>query len=165
MSRAFRLTAPEPDEHSIQDAILRYLTLDPRIAWTERFNTGAHVLEETKPNGKKSRRFIRYAFKGCADLLGQTVDGRFLAIEVKTRSGRPTSDQERFLRKVNDNNGIGFVARSVEEVQRVLNCSGIKPPGVALEPAGGNKKADGMQHVGLEQGFVTDPIVSQQEMT
>ena len=128
MSSPFRLCAAEPDERTVQEAILRYLALDRRVAWAERFNTGAHVLEDTKPNGKKSRRFIKYAFKGCSDILGQTVDGRFLAVEVKARTGKQTTDQKRFLSQVNGNNGIGCVARSVEEVQHVLDAAEIARP-------------------------------------
>ena len=91
MSRPFRLQQPEVPENTIQDAILLYLAVDRRVAWAERFNTGASVIEGTTSNGEKSRRFIQYAFKGCSDIFGQLIDGRFLAVEVKTRTGRATN--------------------------------------------------------------------------
>ena len=167
MSKPFRLTALEPNEHAIQDAILRYLALDPRVAWAERFNTGAHVIDDAatlkarlldkftprlyavhkqpstlfavlrqfftdyyalKKSANSKRRFIRYAFVGCSDILGQTVDGRMLAIECKTRTKSPTPEQHDFLTNVNAAGGLGLVARSIEDVQHALNTAGIERP-------------------------------------
>ncbi len=103
-------------EGTIQAAILRYLRLDRRVAWVERFNAGAHLSEETRPNGKTRRRMIRFAFPGCSDLLGQLRDGRFLAVEVKTPRGRISPAQRAFLERVNANGGVGLVARSLDEL-------------------------------------------------
>ena len=47
-------------------------------------------------------------------------DGRFIAIEVKTEQGKLTPEQRLFLFKINENNGIGFVARSIEDVKKEL---------------------------------------------
>jgi len=58
---------------------------------------------------------------GSSDLVGWTKDGRMLAIEVKTRTGRVTEEQETFLMSVRDAGGIAGVARSVEEALRLLN--------------------------------------------
>jgi hypothetical protein len=57
--------------------------------------------------------------KGVADILGQ-YQGRFLAIEVKTRHGRLSDDQERFLEEAKREGGIAVCARSVEVVARAL---------------------------------------------
>lgn len=116
-SQAFRLKIQEPSESLIQDSILQYLKLDSRVAWAERFNTGAHVIDQPG----KPRRFIRYAFKGCSDILGQVQDGRFLAIEVKTRTGKATKEQAAFINMVRQNSGISVLARSVDDVQQALN--------------------------------------------
>lgn len=52
---------------------------------------------------------------GVADILG-IFNGRFLAIEVK-RPGNPlTRCQKHFLDSVNREGGIGFVARSIDDV-------------------------------------------------
>jgi hypothetical protein len=51
---------------------------------------------------------------GSSDFIGW-VQGRFLAIEVKA-GGEPTEAQEKFLNQVNEDGGIGIVARSVEDV-------------------------------------------------
>ena len=110
-----------PRESSVQAAVLCYLRLDRRVAWVQRFNTGAHVTEEIPLNGKAKRRFIRYAFPGCSDLLGQLRDGRFLAVEVKTRTGRVSAAQRAFLATVERHGGVAILARSVEDVSRMLD--------------------------------------------
>ena len=107
-------------EREIQSDILRYFELDRRIAWAVRMNVGGMTTES--PNG--NQRFIKFGFKGCADILGQTskaYDGRFLACECKSTTGKPTDDQKAFLSNVNNNGGIGFVARSVQEAQSELD--------------------------------------------
>jgi len=141
MSRPFRLQPLEVPESTIQDAILRFLQWDRRVAWAERFNTGAHLIEGTTGNGKKSRRFIQYAFKGCSDILGQLVDGRFLAVEVKTRSGRATKEQQAFLDKVDASGGVAVLARSVDEVKNALDavCDQRSRSPTAASVAGGRR--------------------------
>ena len=57
--------------------------------------------------------------KGIADILG-CWKGRLIAIEVKTPRGKLSEKQEQFLMEVNAAGGLGFVARSVEDVMREL---------------------------------------------
>lgn len=59
--------------------------------------------------------------KGVADILGILTDdktghGIFLAIEVKRPGQKLRPDQEKFLQRINDAGGIGFVAYSVQDV-------------------------------------------------
>lgn len=54
---------------------------------------------------------------GVADILGILPDGRLLAIEVKTLSGKLSSNQEAFLLAIRIRNGVAIVARSVEDVE------------------------------------------------
>jgi hypothetical protein len=73
-----------------------------------------------------------YRIKGVADILG-IYKGRFLAIEVKVKGKYPTREQKAFLERVNAEGGIGFVARSIEDVVAKLTTphSLVK----ALEPS------------------------------
>ncbi|CAK0748731.1 hypothetical protein CCP4SC76_1980004 [Gammaproteobacteria bacterium] len=48
-------------EQAVQRAILQYLALCPRVAWAQRFNTGATGWSYTTQAGVKRRRFIRIA--------------------------------------------------------------------------------------------------------
>lgn len=110
--KALKLTRPEPLESDIQSQILRALKIHPAVSWSGRFNSGAQVIGEGK-----ARRFVRYhTVKGLSDIIGQLVDGRMLAIEVKRPSGRVTDDQEAFINLVKNSGGCAFVARSVAEV-------------------------------------------------
>ncbi len=52
---------------------------------------------------------------GVSDILG-VILGRPLAIEVKSKLGRPSEDQKVFLEEFGHAGGIGFIARSVEDV-------------------------------------------------
>lgn len=53
--------------------------------------------------------------KGGADIIGISPDGRFLAVEVKTDTGRIRPEQAVFLKVVQEAGGISGVARSVEQ--------------------------------------------------
>jgi hypothetical protein len=123
MPRPFRLTRPEPPEHAIQDAVLRFLRLDARVAWAHRFNTGAVQIPRIDSQGRhRGHRFVRFAFPGCSDILGQLVTGHLLAVEVKRPSTKPTADQAAFLATVRDHGGLAVVARSVEDAQQALDA-------------------------------------------
>ena len=52
---------------------------------------------------------------GVPDIIG-IYKTRFLAIEVKTKRGMLSERQAIFLNNINAEGGIGFVARSVEDV-------------------------------------------------
>lgn len=61
----------------------------------------------------------RFQRNGVADILG-VWKGRLLAIEVKTKTGKLSSEQVEFLDQVNRFGGIAFAARSIEDCQREL---------------------------------------------
>lgn len=74
----------------------------------------------TDPAGQTIRRFVRYAFPGCADILGQRVTDHFLAIDVKSRGERIRPKQREFLEKVRRAGGPALLARGIPEVQTGL---------------------------------------------
>lgn len=119
--KPFDLTPLVPLERDIQAAILRYLAWDNRVAWVRRFNTGAHVIEDTKKDGTPTRRQVKYGFPGCADLLGQLVTGHLLAIECKRPGGRKRLEQREFLAQVRAAGGLGIFATSIDEVRAALD--------------------------------------------
>lgn len=53
--------------------------------------------------------------KGVPDILG-IYKGQFLGIEVKTEKGKVQPEQEAFLENIRKHGGIGFVARSLDDV-------------------------------------------------
>jgi hypothetical protein len=59
-------------------------------------------------------------FKGSSDLIGIGPGGRFLAIEVKTATGRPTEEQMLFLDLVETMGGIACLARSADDAMEAI---------------------------------------------
>ena len=98
-------------EKDIQKAILDYLLLKKIYCWKQH-NTGIYYQKEDK--------YIHAGMKGVSDILGVLPDGKFLAIEVKTKYNKPTKHQEDFLENIKLNNGVAFVARSIDDVQENL---------------------------------------------
>ena len=120
----FRLKPLVPSEHQVQTACLQYLAACPQVAWAERMNSGA--VKIPVPGGKD--RFIRYGFPGCADIIGQLKDGRFLAIEVKSRTGRATEAQDAFLKRVATSGWVSGIVRSTAQLQAIIAMSEVPAP-------------------------------------
>jgi hypothetical protein len=57
---------------------------------------------------------------GSSDLIGIAPGGRFLAVEIKTPTGKPTPEQTRFLEAVRARGGIAGIARSPVEALALL---------------------------------------------
>lgn len=109
----------EPKERDIHKLILDALRLHPAVARIERTNTGAGRFA-----GKdgKAGRFVRFGFKGQADLSGVASDGRVIAIEVKrprTR-GKLSVEQRDYLDLVRSTGGLAGVAASVAEAVAIV---------------------------------------------
>lgn len=73
------------------------------------------------PKSKKFRRTGMWHKNGVSDILGILNDGRFLAIEVKTKTGRASLEQKEFLAEISSRGGVSFIARDVTEVEHELN--------------------------------------------
>lgn len=67
-------------------------------------------------------RFIRFGVggNGGSDLIGWTRDGKFLAVETKSPTGKATAEQINFIEKVNSSGGVAGIARSVEDALRLI---------------------------------------------
>lgn len=53
------------------------------------------------------------------DMVGQRV-AVFTAVEVKSRTGRPTPEQTAFLKHIQDAGGRAGIARSIEDAERIV---------------------------------------------
>lgn len=60
--------------------------------------------------------------KGSSDVIGITPSGRFMAVEVKTASGRASDEQVNFIARVNEAGGVAGIARSPEEALQLLEA-------------------------------------------
>lgn len=72
-------------------------------------------------------RWTRYGVgRGGADLIG-LVDGRFIALEVKTGNAKATKEQKMFLDLIRANGGYAVVVRSVEDaLNAIRDCRATK---------------------------------------
>ena len=60
-----------------------------------------------------------YGSNGIPDIIC-CYRGRFVALEVKTDTGKPTKLQEAVIRKINRAGGTALIVRSVEDVKAAL---------------------------------------------
>jgi hypothetical protein len=89
----------------------------PRVAQCWRINSGTFA----ERNRDGSTRYIRAnTARGMSDIMGVLRDGRTLAIEVKSRTGRMRPGQEEFLQTIRQAGGVAEVCRSVEDAQKLL---------------------------------------------
>jgi len=102
-------------EKDIENLLLKYLNILPNtFAWK---NNTTGVYDEKRGVYRSTKN--KWAIKGVSDILG-IHNGRLLAIEVKTPSGRVSKEQQDFIDRVQQEGGIAFVARSVSEVRGML---------------------------------------------
>ena len=100
-------------EKQLQNAILHEFGTRPDMRlW--RANAGAVRI---------GRRFIRFGIPGQADLTGILPGGQRLEIEVKSPTGRQTSDQRAFQAMMERFGGLYVFARSVDDVRRAINAA------------------------------------------
>ncbi len=57
---------------------------------------------------------------GVPDIIA-CYKGRFVGIEVKNETGKTSPLQDVNLKMINDAGGIGIVARSIEDVRKVID--------------------------------------------
>ena len=119
--RSRREPAPDevrqPSEAEILRAILQLLRRHPKVALCWRQNSGTFA----ERNRDGSVRYIRAnTQRGMSDIMGAMMDGRTLAIEVKSRTGRMRPGQEEFLQQIRAAGGVAGVCRSVDDAVRLL---------------------------------------------
>lgn len=133
---AARLT--KRPERDLTNAILALLRAHGIAAW--RTGVGAY-----RASYQGRERFVRVGTKGMSDIVGiwptgiavsvlgpayprdrdgRYILGRFIAIEVKSPTGRVRPEQTAFLQTVTRAGGLGFVARSVDDVIDKLGLNG-----------------------------------------
>jgi len=103
-------------ERYIEAQILNYLRGQKIYCWK---NTSAGYFDAKI--GRFRKQSSPYAIKGTSDILGIIAVGRCLAIEVKSKYGKVSPEQLAFIKKINENGGLAFVARSLEEVIKCLS--------------------------------------------
>lgn len=59
------------------------------------------------------------ATTGVSDFIGILPNGRFFAIEAKAEGKKPTAIQQKFLKAIEDNQGISIVVAGEHEVEKL----------------------------------------------
>lgn len=97
-------------EGALQDAIRLALADEPGLViWRNNVGVAEH-------RGAR----VRYGLAvGSADLVG-ILNGRFVALEIKTPTGRASPEQKLWLALVRRHGGFAAVVRSVEEAQAAI---------------------------------------------
>jgi len=94
-------------ENAVQKSILDYLALKQVFHWRQ--NNGATY--DAKLGFYRSHTGI----KGVPDIIC-VIDGKFVGIECKTKSGRQSADQVLFQKRLEAAGGVYILARSVDDV-------------------------------------------------
>lgn len=110
-------------ESAVLSAVLKALAIHPAVGWVRRMNTGAFRIGEGR-----NARFFRAGFVGCSDILGQMKDGRFLAIECKSATGKLSEPQINFIDTVRANGGVAGMARNVDEALLIIKYGLMAAP-------------------------------------
>lgn len=114
MSTTFKLTRQKlviPESY-IEAQIFNYLKSAGIYCWK---NDSVGIFDPKRKCYRKSNNPNR--INGVSDILGVLPGGILLAVEVKSAKGVVSDDQKKFISAVISLGGIGFVARSVEEVR------------------------------------------------
>lgn len=91
------------NESDITKSILKYLKTLPRcFFWKEHGGI--------------------YGTSGIPDII-VCIDGRFIALEVKTQKGKTTPLQNAAIRKIHSSGGFVFVVRSVKEAKNAIDST------------------------------------------
>lgn len=91
------------NESDITKSILKYLKTLPRcFFWKEHGGI--------------------YGTSGIPDII-VCIDGRFIALEVKTQKGKTTPLQNTAIRKIHSSGGFAFVVRSVKEAKNAIDSA------------------------------------------
>lgn len=108
------------DEKTVKNQILAFLRLHGIFCWPN----DSVGLFDTK---RKAFRSAKHKLKGVSDILGVLPDGKILCIEVKRPKSKGKAAgvlsvyQEFFIANVLANNGIAFMAKSLDDVQSNLS--------------------------------------------
>jgi hypothetical protein len=80
--------------------------------------------------------------KGSSDILGCLPDGRFLAIEVKARSGYLSPEQKQFLAEIRGLGGLAVMVKSWQELDAILRREGYAAEDMPLFDEGGQHERE-----------------------
>ena len=98
--------------------LMRLIQIETSKIGCKLFRNNVGVLQD-----KRTGAYIRFGLcVGSSDLIG-FYNGRFVAIEVKKKGGKPTQEQMDFVAAVISDGGIGGIVYSVDEALDIIKYS------------------------------------------
>jgi hypothetical protein len=107
-------------ETDIQRSIMDFLHARGIFCWR---NNSTGIYDPVRKIYRKNTG--KYSINGVSDILGILPGGKFLAIEVKSASGKLSDDQKFFINQIKLKGGVAFTARSIEDVIVNLGLWGL----------------------------------------
>ncbi len=101
-------------EKAIENEIMNFLRAIGIFCWK---NDSVGIFDPVKKVYRSNQNQNR--IKGVSDILG-IIDGKFVAIEVKSETGKLRPEQKVFIQEIVSNGGVAFVARSLKEAAQTL---------------------------------------------
>lgn len=83
----------------------------------------------------KNKRIYHFRFQAQSNLNGMPdvlalYKGYFIGLELKKKGGEPTNLQERKIKTINENGGLGIIVDDIEDVSKLIrlidNCQGFE---------------------------------------
>ena len=100
----------EGPETKLVRSMIDYLNKRGHFAW--RNNTGKRQI---------AGRWISFGFPGSGDIFVVVQPhGRFLSVEAKVGTGKATELQQEFIDRVRASGGVAGVARSLDELDKLV---------------------------------------------
>ena len=111
-------------ETSVQRKIMLALSEAGCTVWRNE-TSGAWVGRVIHKDGQQvtlsNARLIKFGLAiGSSDIIGITPDGRFLAVEAKTDTGRATKEQLQFIESVQRAGGVAGIARCPADALQLI---------------------------------------------
>lgn len=103
-------------EKIIENSVLEYINKRPNWFAFKVQSTG--IYDPIKKVYRKSRNM--WHINGVSDILA-IHKGHFVAIEIKTKTGRLTDNQRNFISKIEGHGGTACVVRTIEEADFILS--------------------------------------------
>lgn len=107
-------------ENAIKNSICEWLGYQKCFFWV---SDRVGIFDPTRKVFRMNRS--PYRIRGVSDILG-IWKGQPLAIEVKTKTGKISPEQVAFLAMFRQSGGIAIVARSIDDVEKVLKPKEIE---------------------------------------
>lgn len=109
----FRLKKQEPSESDILNSIGEYLTVKKHFFFR---TNNAPVWQADGRGGGFFRKMSKWSVKGVPDFILIDDSGHFVGLEVKRKSGKPSSEQLEFQKRCKEKGAEYYIVKSIDDL-------------------------------------------------